>query len=168
MADILCAAFNRIQTTGWTMAKVYIPVGSVSGTATAVAEACADALRAAGHEAQTDSAASIEALNSGAWDAVLIVTSTTGRGDLPSNLAPFYTALGEQRPAQNGRPFGVISLGDSSYDATFCNGGALMEDRFYELEGQAPVPRVTIDATETQTPDVDAIFWLNEWMEKAF
>jgi MioC protein len=149
------------------MADVYIPVGSVSGTATAVAVACANALEAAGHKATVDQAASVAALNSGSWDAVLVVTSTTGRGDIPTNLAHFYVELEAQFPLQNGRPFGVISLGDSSYDQTFCNAGALMEERFYALQGKAPVPRVTIDATETQTPDDDALFWLQEWMPAA-
>ena len=149
------------------MARVYIPVGTVSGTAKAVAEACAAALRAEGHQAQVDTEASIDALNSGDWDAVLVVTATTGRGDIPSNLSPFYVALEEQAPGQNGRPFGVICLGDSSYDMTFCQAGALMEARFIELQGKAPVPRVTIDATETQMPDDDALFWLKEWMEEA-
>ena len=150
------------------MAKIYIPVGTVSGTAKAVAEACARQLTSEGHDAVVDAAASVDALNGTAWDAVLIVTSTTGRGDIPSNLVPFYAALKEQLPLQNGRPFGVISLGDSSYDRTFCNAGALFEERFFELQGQAPVPRVTIDATETQMPDDDALFWLKEWSEVVF
>ena len=132
-----------------------------------MAEACAAALQAEGHQAQVDTEASIDALNSGDWDAVLVVTATTGRGDIPSNLSPFYVALEEQAPGQNGRPFGVICLGDSSYDMTFCQAGALMEARFIELQGKAPVPRVTIDATETQMPDDDALFWLKEWMEEA-
>lgn len=149
------------------MADVYIPVGSVSGTAIAVAEACARALEVSGHRAVVDQTPTVAALNSGAWDAVLIVTSTTGQGDIPTNLAHFYVELEAQFPLQNGRPFGVISLGDSSYDRTFCNAGALMEERFYELQGKAPVPRVTIDATETQTPDDDALFWLKEWMPAA-
>jgi len=149
------------------MANVYIPVGTVSGTAKAVADACSEALSAAGHKSVVDTEASVETLNSGGWDAILVVTATTGQGDIPTNLARFYVALEEQSPLQNGRSFGVISLGDSSYDMTFCQAGALMEERFYKLQGQAPVPRVTIDATETQTPDDEALFWLKEWMEKA-
>lgn len=149
------------------MALIYIPVGTVSGTAKAVAAACAKELTHAGHEAVVDETASVNALNSQGWDAVLVVTSTTGQGDIPSNIAPFYVELEEQLPLQNGRPFGVISLGDSSYDRTFCKAGLLMEERFYKLQATAPVPRVTIDATETQTPDSEAIFWLKEWMGKA-
>lgn len=150
------------------MAKIYIPVGTVSGTAIAVAEACAQQLRNEGHDAVVDTAATVSVLNGTAWDAVLVVTATTGRGDIPSNLLAFYVELKEQGPLQNGRPFGVISLGDSSYDRTFCNAGVLMDERLSALQGRAPIPRVTIDATETQTPDDDALFWLKEWSEALF
>ena len=149
------------------MAKVYLAVGSVTGTATAVAEALRQALEAAGHSAVVDTNASVAAMNDSECDAILVCTATTGRGNLPANIAPFYGQLEEQSPLLNGRPFGVISLGDSSYDRTFCAAGGLFEERLLELQASAPVPRVTIDATETVTPDDDALFWLNEWIEKA-
>ena len=148
------------------MSVVYLAVGSVSGTAMAVAQTVKDQLQSLGHTVIQEENASVEGLNSSGCDAVLIITSTTGQGDLPANIIPFYVALEEQFPLQNGRPFGVISLGDSSYDSTFCNGGALFEERFYELQGTQPVPRVTIDSMETITPDDDALFWLQEWVEK--
>ncbi|UXD86595.1 flavodoxin domain-containing protein [Thalassolituus hydrocarboniclasticus] len=149
------------------MSVIYLAVGSVTGTALIVAKAVKQQLEQAGHQVVLDEKPSVSALNASQCDAVLICTSTTGRGDLPAAIAPFYVELEEQFPLQNGKPFGVISLGDSSYDATFCGAGALFEERFFELQGSAPVPRVTIDATETVTPDEDALFWLSEWMEKA-
>ncbi len=149
------------------MSVIYLAVGSVTGTALIVAKAVQQQLEQAGHRVVLDDKPSVSALNASQCDAVLICTSTTGRGDLPAAIAPFYVELEEQFPLQNGKPFGVISLGDSSYDATFCGAGALFEECFFELQGSAPVPRVTIDATETVTPDEDALFWLNEWMEKA-
>ncbi len=149
------------------MANIYLPVGSVTGTAIAVANALTEALIVAGHEVLLDINASVATLNSQPWDAVLVVTSTTGQGDIPANLLPFYAQLEEQFPLQNGRPFGVVSLGDSSYERTFCNAGALLEERLFELQGKAPIPRVTIDAIETSNPDDDALCWLKEWMEVA-
>jgi flavodoxin len=71
------------------MANIYLPVGSVTGTATAVANALAEALNAAGHSALVDANASVAALNAQSWDAVLVVTSTTGQGDIPANVRPF-------------------------------------------------------------------------------
>lgn len=146
------------------MSVIYLAVGSVTGTATAVAMALQTQMEQQGHVVVLDQAPSVAALNASACDALLICTSTTGRGDLPANILPFYAELEEQFPLQNGRPFGVISLGDSSYDDTFCGAGQLFEERLLELQGQQRVPRVTIDATETVTPDDDALFWLEEWL----
>ena len=150
------------------MANIYLPIGSVTGTATAVAQALADKLQAAGHQVQLDTAASLEALNAVPFDAVLICTATTGSGDLPANIAAFYSQLQQHFPLQNNRPFGVVSLGDSSYDSTFCNAGLMFEELFLELQGQQSVPRVTIDAIETSSPDEDALFWLEEWISATF
>lgn len=148
------------------MSIIYLAVGSVTGTATAVAQEIQKKLESLGHQVVLDTAASVAAMNAAAADAILICTSTTGAGDVPENIATFYVELDDQFPLQNGRPFGVVSLGDSSYDETFCNAGALFEERFLELQGTQTVPRVTIDATETATPDEDALFWLQEWIEK--
>ncbi|HBS43140.1 MAG TPA: flavodoxin [Oceanospirillales bacterium] len=150
------------------MANIYLAVGTVTCTASAVARSCADLLRNAGHDVTVDEQASVAALNAAQADAVLIVTATTGKGDIPNNLLNFYVELETESPLQNGRPFGVISLGDSSYSMTFCQAGALMEERFLGLQGAQPIPRITIDAIETQIPDDDALFWLKEWMEALF
>lgn len=146
------------------MANIYVAVGSVTKTASSVATRVGDYFSDQGHRAVIDNAASVDRLTGTDWDAVLIVTSTTGQGDIPSNLVPFYIELEAQFPLQNQRPFGVISLGDSSYDRTFCQAGTLLEERFFELQGSAPVPRVTIDASETRTPEVDALRWAEEWL----
>ncbi|GGY38400.1 flavodoxin [Bacterioplanes sanyensis] len=148
------------------MKQIYLAVGSVTGTATAVAERVALELKDLGHEVQLDSQASVAALTQQDFDAILVVTATTGQGDIPDNLLPFYAELGDTMPLQTGKPFGVIALGDSSY-MNFCGAGEKMEERLYELQAVAPVPKVTIDATETVTPDDDAVFWLKEWSAAA-
>lgn len=149
------------------MSVVYLAVGSVTGTAKAVAFAVRDRLTDAGHQVVLDEHPGVAALNSSQCDALLICTSTTGHGDLPADMVPFYVELDEQFPLQNGRPFGVICLGDSSYDDTFGAAGIMMEERFLELQGSEPLPRITIDAIETVTPDDDALLWLEEWIQKA-
>ncbi|ASP40749.1 flavodoxin [Bacterioplanes sanyensis] len=148
------------------MKTIYIPVGTVTGTAQAVADQVASALTEQGHQVVVDAAPSIAHLNVQAFDAILVVTATTGQGDIPDNLLPFYSELGDVFPLQTGKPFGVIALGDSSY-MNFCGAGEKMEERLFELQAVAPVPKVTIDATETVTPDDDALFWLKEWIEVA-
>lgn len=148
------------------MSNIYLAVGSVTGTAIAVAMEVAAKLESLGHQVALDKTPTFAALESSQADAVLICTATTGSGDLPANIAPFYAELQLNFPLQNQRPFGVISLGDSSYDDTFCNAGVMFEELFLELQGTQTVPRVTIDAIETATPDEDALFWLEEWIEK--
>lgn len=150
------------------MAKIYIPVGSVTGTAIAVAEAVGLQLEQEGHIVKVDEAASVDAVAAFAADAIVVCTSTTGSGDLPGNLLPFYNELEEKALVFDAMPFGVISLGDSSYDFTFCGAGELVEERLAAIKAIQTVPRVTIDAIETVTPDEDALFWLKEWSEKTF
>lgn len=150
------------------MANIYLAVGSVTHTATAVAQTLKQYLETQGHQVILDSDARVSTFLDNQPDALLICTSTTGAGDLPANIAHFYSELSSLFPLQNGRPFGIISLGDSSYDDTFCNAGLLFEERLLELQGTQTVPRVTIDAIETATPDEDALFWLKEWLEKTF
>lgn len=154
--DILATEQNK----GVSMARIYIPVGSVTGTALAVAQAVSQQLETEGHQTRVDENAAVEQLQD--WDVVLVCTSTTGRGDVPGNLLPFYQQL-QQAEALTGKPFGVISLGDSSYDFTFCGAGERIEQQLLALQALQLVPRVTIDATETATPDDDALFWLKEW-----
>lgn len=150
------------------MSVIYLAVGSVTGTAIAVGMALQERLKAAGHRVVLDKEPSLAAFNSAAPDALLVCTATTGSGDLPQNISGFYGELDAHFVLQNGRPFGVVSLGDSSYDDTFCNAGLLFEEKLLDLQGSQTVPRVTIDAIETATPDEDALFWLEEWIEKTF
>lgn len=153
---------------GGAMSKIYLPIGSVTGTAIAVGRAMADKLTELGHEVIIDEKPSFAAMQEAAADAILICTATTGSGDLPANIGQFYNELQLNFPMQDGRPFGVVSLGDSSYDDTFCFAGIMFEELFLELQGKQTVPRVTIDAIETATPDDDALFWLDEWVTTTF
>lgn len=148
------------------MKNIYIPVGSVTGTALAVAQTVKSELATQGYNAHVDESPTVMALTGQPWDALLVCTSTTGSGDVPANILPFYVSLEQEFPLLTGMPFGVIALGDSSYDTTFCHAGALFEERLLELQAVQVIPMVTIDATETVTPDQDALFWLKEWCEK--
>ncbi|MBE0482723.1 MAG: flavodoxin domain-containing protein [Bacterioplanes sp.] len=145
------------------MTRIYVAVGSVMGTAKAVAKAVEAQLTKQGFDCVLPDQASVAEWQSQTFDGLLVITSTTGRGEIPNNLLPFYVELGDVMPLMPNVIAGVIALGDSSYDDTFCGAGALMEERLRELQAQLPVPRVTIDATETITPDADALYWLAEW-----
>jgi len=143
------------------MATIAIIMGSVYGAAQEVAQEIHSAITAVDLDVVFNTPASIADLTNS--DAVLVVTSTTGQGDLPSNLEPFYFAAREQMPLLNGKPFGVICLGDSSYQ-TFCGAGDKMEELLFELQGKAPLAMLRIDACETLDPQSKAMPWFQNWL----
>ena len=144
------------------MARVAIIMGSVYGAAQGLANLIQEKLHQAGHTTVYNNSALVSDIHD--VDACLVITSTTGQGDLPSNLENFYFSARETMPLQNQKPFGVIALGDSSYQ-TFCGAGDKMEELFYELQGAAPVPMLRIDACETLEPETKALPWLEDWMK---
>jgi flavodoxin len=99
-------------------------------------------------------------------DPLLVCTSTTGQGELPANLLPFYLDLRDQLPQQPGRPFGIIVLGDSSYGDTFCGAGDLIEEALYETAARKVGDTLRIDALETMEPEAEALPWVRSWLEQ--
>ncbi|MCL7943136.1 flavodoxin [Marinobacter sp. ATCH36] len=146
------------------MASIRILVGSVYGGALLTARALKKNLEQEGHQVIVLENPELEDI-SGNSDPVLICTSTTGQGEVPPNLLPFYLRLREELPQQPGRPFGVIVLGDSSYGDTFCGAGELMEEAFHETSARKVGDTLQIDALETTEPEVEAEPWARQWVE---
>ena len=143
--------------------KVAILSGSVYGTAEEVARHAQQLLVAAGLEAWHQPRAQLADVQAFAPEAFLVVTSTTGMGELPDNLQPLYSAIRDQLPAAwRGLPGAVIGLGDASYGDTFCGGGELMRELFGELGIREVLPMLRLDASETASPEADAEPWLAE------
>lgn len=142
--------------------KVAILSGSVYGTAEEVARHAESLLKQAGIEAWHNPRATLDEVKAFAPEAFLVVTSTTGMGELPDNLQPLYQQIRDQLPAWSGLPGGVIGLGDSSYGDTYCGGGEQMRELFTELGVHEVLPMLRLDASETVTPEADAEPWLAE------
>lgn len=147
------------------MASIRILVGSVYGGALLTGRALKKNLEQEGHQITVLENPELEDL-ADSNDPVLICTSTTGQGEVPPNLLPFYLRLREELPQQPGRPFGVIVLGDSSYGETYCGAGDLMEEAFYETSARKVGDTLRIDALETTEPELEALPWAREWLEK--
>lgn len=146
------------------MASIRILVGSVYGGALLTARSLKKNLEQEGHQIIVLEQPELEDIT-GNTDPVLICTSTTGQGEIPPNLLPFYLRLREELPQQPGRPFGVIVLGDSSYGDTFCGAGELMEEAFYETSARKVGETLQIDALETIEPEREAEPWVRQWLE---
>lgn len=145
------------------MTDITLFVGSVSGGALATAKAVAQTLEELGCSARVIEAPEVEDLTADD-SAILVCTSTTGQGELPPNLLPFYLNLREKLPVQQNRPFGVIVLGDSAYRETFCGAGQLIEEVFFELGCRKVGETLCIDASETLQPETRAIPWARAWL----
>ena len=147
------------------MATILILVGTESGNAQMVADALQPVLAGAGHTVDvTDKAASAADLQ--AHDVLLAVCATHGSGDIPTNILPLVEALQRDRPDLSGHRYGVIALGDMTYQDTFCGGGKKV-DQALELCGAMRVgDRLEIDASEQPLPDEEALAWIEGWKTK--
>lgn len=145
------------------MASILILVGTESGNAQMIADTLQEELARAGHEVEVRADGdSLEGLDGGR--AVLICTATHGLGELPDNIIPLHDALVREKPDLSALRYGVIALGDQTYDDTFCNGGKTMDRLFAELGARRIGERLEIDACTQPLPDEDALDWAREWV----
>lgn len=141
------------------MANFRLFVGSVYGATLHTAHALETTLIGDGHGVQLFERPTADDL--GDDDSVLIVcTSSTGQGDIPENILPFYLDLRDRLPQQNGRPFAVIAQGDSSYGDTYCGAGEQFYELFLELACRPLDEILRIDVLETVDPDEPAAAWI--------
>ncbi|PHM73211.1 flavodoxin [Xenorhabdus kozodoii] len=144
------------------MAKIGVFVGTVYGNALAVAEQAQQILELQGHEVEVFEDATLEQWQAYLQDVILVVTSTTGQGDLPDNIQPLYTELTDKLGYQPDLSYGVIALGDSSYD-TFCGGGCTFDELLQEQGAKRIGDVLLIDAIEVAEPELFAQNWIEEW-----
>lgn len=145
------------------MAAVDIIVGSVYGSAMSVAETLEKALIDAGHQVELHEDAELSDLNvANFW---LVVTSTTGQGELPPDLLPLYEEIRSNSPPMPQLRYALAALGDSTYDH-FCGAGRQFNDLLQELQAQSVTEMITLDASETLDPEEPALKWLKGFMAK--
>ena len=143
--------------------KVAILSGTVYGTAEDVARHAVTVLNAAGFDAWHDPRAQLAQVLEFGPQALLVVTATTGMGELPDSFVPLYMAIRDHFPAWQGLPGGVIALGDASYGDTFCGAGELVRELYAELGVREVQEMLRLDASETVTPESDAEPWLESF-----
>lgn len=145
------------------MANISVVIGTVYGAAQYVGEQAQSLLQEQGHEATVFNEATVEDFTAAERDVILVITSTTGEGDLPPNLEKTYFELKEKFPMLEGKRYGVIAMGDSSYGETYCMAGKKMDELLGELKAVRVGETLLIDASETMEPEEAATQWLEGW-----
>jgi len=116
------------------MAHISIFVGSVYGGAERLSEQVSDTLEQAGHQVSVFEQPTLDDIKNASH--ILIVTSTTGQGDIPDNLADLYHQLNSTFPMLTDKPFGIVAMGDRSYGDTFCGAGRSFDELLRDLQAK--------------------------------
>ncbi|MEQ5392109.1 flavodoxin [Proteus sp. fly-1013] len=144
------------------MAKIGIFVGTVYGNALAVAEEAQRILLE--HKHQTNVYEEGTFADWEKYSIVLVITSSTGQGDLPDTIAPLFHELRDNVGYQPNLSYGLIALGDSSYDY-FCGAGMKFDELLQEHQAKRIGEILKIDGMDVAEPEVFAIDWLENWVK---
>lgn len=148
------------------MSQVAILVGSVYGGAEDVADETSKLLSEQGHQVNVFTDSSLDDVLVVDPDTILVITSTTGQGDVPANLEQLYFEIKDKNPDLRGKQYAVIAMGDSSYGETFCQAGKQFDEVLTESMASPSLPILEIDACETMDPFGAAQDWLTEFQAK--
>lgn len=148
------------------MTDIAILYGSVYGGAEELAETSATRLENQGFSVKLFSDCELEdvlAANASNW---LIISSTTGSGDIPQNIENVYLGLRDTVPNLSKTGYAVICMGDSSYRETFCEAGKQFDEVMYETMAKRLVNRLEIDACETMDTAAASEEWISQLVDK--
>ncbi|WP_295392422.1 flavodoxin domain-containing protein [uncultured Thiodictyon sp.] len=110
--------------------------GSQTGNTRTVAESLAALVRARGTEPRLLSMADYRPRDLARERLLLVVVSTQGEGEPPESARELHAFLhGKRAPRLEGLRYGVLGLGDSSYEH-FCKTARDFDERFKALGGQ--------------------------------
>jgi MioC protein len=147
--------------------EMRILVGTMTGTAEAVAQEMQTELKKAGHTGQI---VLMDGRNAAVFadknTPFLICTSTYGSGDVPDNAQALFASLEAERPDLTGVIYGVIALGDRTYGDTFCQGGLRFDKLLGELGAQRAGDVLLHDASAGTMAEDVATEWILPWVEQ--
>jgi sulfite reductase (NADPH) flavoprotein alpha-component len=118
--------------------------GSETGTAQGLAEMTESKLKDAGKSARAVSMGSVKLEQLPGFNKVLILTSTWGDGEPPSNAIDLWEACQKQKVDMSKTGFSVLSLGDTAYPE-FCKCGKDFDAFLEKMGAQRIFPRVDCD-----------------------
>lgn len=150
------------------MKDIQIFIGTVDGAAEAAGLQLVEALESKDFSVVVNFTPTLKDLLNMEAKLLLIITSTTGEGELPHDLRPLWRKLYTKRLSLDGIRYAVTVLGDSSYGDNFCLGGKEL-DELLEERGAERVKQVFLnDAEETVFPEDDISDWGVGVAEKFF
>lgn len=142
--------------------RIGIFVATMTGLAEICAEEVAGALKAAGRASQTWVMDGLDARTIDEVDAVIIVSSTYGHGDIPDNGQAFFEAI-EAGDSLAGKTFAVFALGDRTYADTFCKAGEKWDALLAAKGADRIVPLERHDASSGTLAEDGAGAWAAGW-----
>ncbi|MDR7344554.1 flavodoxin [Pantoea alhagi] len=144
------------------MAQIGIFVGTVYGNALLVAEEAEPILQEQGHQVTIFEDPSFSDWQQYSDKVALIVTSTTGQGNFPDSIAGLYHDVKDKLGHQPQLRYGVIALGDSSYDH-FCGAGKTFDALLQEQGATRAGDLLLVDAMESPEPESVTSPWVESW-----
>jgi MioC protein len=143
--------------------SVTILVATMTGTADLVAQEVEAALSAQGFVpcARSMADVSVESLRDSTT--LLVVSSTYGNGDVPDNAQALFVALRDERPDLSHILYGLIALGDTTYKATFCQGGLKFDALLSALGAKRIGEPMLHDASSGTLAEDVAHAWAMDW-----
>lgn len=123
---------------------VLILWGSETGTAQGLAEMTEGRLKDAGKTARAVSMGAVKLEQLAGFNKVLIVTSTWGDGEPPSNGIDLWEACQKQKVDLGNVGFSILALGDTAYPL-FCKCGKDFDIFLEKLGGKRIAPRMDCD-----------------------
>ncbi|GAA0509234.1 flavodoxin [Tatumella terrea] len=145
------------------MASIGIFIGTVYGNSQLIAEEAQPMLEAAGHQVRLYDEPVLSQWLDESLQIRLIITSTTGQGDFPDTIAGLYTAMKDQCGYQPTVRYGLIALGDSSYQE-YCGAGQAFDQLLQEHQAQRIGEVLWVDAQESPVPEEVALPWIEHWI----
>jgi len=141
------------------MKDILLFIGTVDGAAESAGLQLVETLESKGYSVDVNLRPALKDLLTMQAKLLLIITSTTGEGDLPADLRPLWRKLYTKKPSLQDIRYAVAVLGDRSYGDDFCLGGKELDELLEERGAKRIKPAFLNDAEEIAFPDDEISNW---------